>query len=333
MADTGDPALLRGGGLDPSRQADPAIAGGPFLLASVALVLVCFGMLAGATLRWDPADRPRLIAAVRAAFGGPALHADAGLHEYSATAEPPSMHAEAHADAHARGETAGAHGAHDAAAAVPHEAAGEHASDESNDPHAAEGSGAQGALAESADAHPGSGGAESAGHAAEGRTVPARAGGVDALVAATKRGLAKRGLQDAVQIATRADGVDLEADSELVFARDSVELRAEAAQLLDQVVELAVLFPLRVSVEVHTAVPPAEGRPAAPWELASGRAVAAVRYIIEIGDLDPARARVIGAVQRPESTIGGSEPTWVPTERVRVSLSLASADPISKPPR
>ncbi len=105
----------------------------------------------------------------------------------------------------------------------------------------------------------------------------------------------ERGLDDRVEAVLGDKGVTIRADSQLLFGPGQNNLKAEAAAIMEEVAELAALFPYKIMVEGHTDDRPIRS-PQFPsnWELSAARAVAGVRHLIDIGGLEPSRIAAAG---------------------------------------
>ena len=85
-------------------------------------------------------------------------------------------------------------------------------------------------------------------------------------------------------------GVRIRVKGRLLFDPGSGTLRPQAFPFLDEVAELAEDSPYVLAVEGHTDDVPIETA-AFPsnWHLSSARAIAALRYLVDVGGLDPSK--------------------------------------------
>jgi len=105
----------------------------------------------------------------------------------------------------------------------------------------------------------------------------------------------ERGLDDRVEAVLGDKGVTIRADSQLMFQAGQDRLKPEAAAIMEEVAELAALFPYKVLVEGHTDDSPIRtAQFPSNWELSAARAVAGVRHLIDVGKIDPSRIGAAG---------------------------------------
>jgi len=102
--------------------------------------------------------------------------------------------------------------------------------------------------------------------------------------------LEARGLDDRVEAVLGDQGVTIRAESQMMFPPGADVLRPEASAIMEEIAELAALFPYKIVVQGHT-----DNRRIATerfptnWELSASRAIAGVRYLIDIGAVEPDR--------------------------------------------
>jgi len=105
----------------------------------------------------------------------------------------------------------------------------------------------------------------------------------------------ERGLDERVEAVLGDKGVTIRADSQLLFGPGQNKLKPEARAIMEEVAELAALFPYKIMVEGHTDnVPIRSSEFPSNWELSAARAVAGVRHLIDIGGIDPGRIAAAG---------------------------------------
>lgn len=121
--------------------------------------------------------------------------------------------------------------------------------------------------------------------------------------------LEERGLSRAVAIEREPRGFRLRAAARLFFLPGSAELAPGALVVLDDIGELARALPHEIAVIGHPDAAPAQREDAeAGWPLAAARAIAAVRYLVEIGAVDPARVSAIARSGARGAEAGGLVP-------------------------
>ncbi len=106
--------------------------------------------------------------------------------------------------------------------------------------------------------------------------------------------LERQGLADRVEIERGRRGFVVRAKGELFFAPGSADLLPGSLLLLDEVGELARALPHELAVIGHgDAVGARGGPPGGSWQLASARAIAALRHLIELGAVAPERVSAV----------------------------------------
>jgi len=107
--------------------------------------------------------------------------------------------------------------------------------------------------------------------------------------------ISDRGLDERVQAVMGDHGVTIRADSQLMFEPGNDKMRAEAGAVMEEIAELAALFPYQIVVRGHTDDAPIRtARFPSNWELSSSRAVAGVRFLIDVGAVEPTRVSAQG---------------------------------------
>jgi chemotaxis protein MotB len=102
-------------------------------------------------------------------------------------------------------------------------------------------------------------------------------------------------LQDVVEAVPGERGVTIRITGKLMFESASDELRTTGQPVLDEIVDLAKRYPNTIGVEGHTDDRPINSaRYQSNWSLSAARAVAGVRYMIDVGGIDPARISATG---------------------------------------
>ena len=118
---------------------------------------------------------------------------------------------------------------------------------------------------------------------------------------AIEAAVADNDLGGLVEIEQSERGVVMRIAGQLLFESASAELRPQSFALLDRIAELARSFPHNLTIEGHTDDLPVRS-PEFPtnWHLSSGRSIAALRYLVEEGEVDPKKLSCTGfADMRP----------------------------------
>ncbi|MGQ4880091.1 OmpA/MotB family protein [Billgrantia sp. LNSP4103-1] len=105
---------------------------------------------------------------------------------------------------------------------------------------------------------------------------------------------------EGVSVAEGQQGIILRIDDNLLFDSGQAILTAQGREVLSRLRDVLETFEGDISVEGHTdSLPIATSRFPSNWELSSGRAIAVLRYLTELG-LPAARMRAVGyAETRP----------------------------------
>ena len=120
----------------------------------------------------------------------------------------------------------------------------------------------------------------------------------------------QEGLDGEIEAELSERGVVVRVKGQVLFPLGKATLHKKASATLDTIIKLAKKMPYPMVVEGHTDSRPIRtaGFPS-NWELSSARAIAAMRYIVAKGGLDPKRISVAGyAHMRPiasNKTAGG----------------------------
>ena len=95
-------------------------------------------------------------------------------------------------------------------------------------------------------------------------------------------------------ISSDSTGVLLHMTGDLLFQTDSVEFTETGQKILDEVINVMRKYKVYLVVRGHTSKGET-GKPNYPskWELSSARATAAIRYIVEHGEIDPTLVRSV----------------------------------------
>lgn len=114
-----------------------------------------------------------------------------------------------------------------------------------------------------------------------------------ALMARLRMTLEAQHLERVVEVESTPRGVVLRVPGQMLFEPGSSELRPESLVFLHEVAQVVRAMPGEVAIEGHTDDTP--GGPAGSnWQLSAARAIAALQYLTQVGDVDPARLRATG---------------------------------------
>ncbi len=103
---------------------------------------------------------------------------------------------------------------------------------------------------------------------------------------------AKR-LDRLIEVQETARGVVIRVPGQLLFAAGSTELRPESLVVLREIADLINATPEQVAIEGHTDTSPS-GSATTNWAISTGRAVAALEYLVNVGRVDPSRLQATG---------------------------------------
>jgi chemotaxis protein MotB len=108
-------------------------------------------------------------------------------------------------------------------------------------------------------------------------------------------------LDNKVDALSTARGIVIRAQDGLFFERGSTRIDPESYLFLEQMSVMFQRFPYDVLVEGHTDNRPVRARKSeSNWELSTSRAIAVMRYLTEVGGIDPRRIGASGyAHMRP----------------------------------
>jgi len=104
-----------------------------------------------------------------------------------------------------------------------------------------------------------------------------------------------RDLQGVVEAVAGNRGVTIRIKGTLMFESASDEMRSTGHPVLDEIIDLAMRYPNTIGVEGHTDDRPINtARYKSNWSLSAARAVAGVRYLIDVGGIEPSRISATG---------------------------------------
>ncbi len=129
--------------------------------------------------------------------------------------------------------------------------------------------------------------------------LPTRASGFSAaneqMMSDIQKLLSEQGMDGTIDAELTERGVVLRVNGGLLFDTGSDELVPGSEVVLERIAELARTFPYRLQIEGHTDdIPVATERHRSNWHLSAGRAIAALRYLIDDGQIDPKRLSCAG---------------------------------------
>lgn len=108
-------------------------------------------------------------------------------------------------------------------------------------------------------------------------------------------------MEKKVEAETNEKGLIIRVKDQAFFAGGGARLKRQGFPILDEVSKLLADFPCQILVEGHTDdVPIRTRRFPSNWELSTSRAIAVMRYMVEVGGIDPTRVGAAGyANMRP----------------------------------
>lgn len=130
-----------------------------------------------------------------------------------------------------------------------------------------------------------------------------------------------------VDVRREADhSIRLRLGGPLLFETGSADLGAPATSLLDRLVPVIAANDRPISVEGHSDdAPIASERYPTNWELSAARAAAVVRYLIDRGDLDPARFRAVGRSSHVPRSAAEAPDAQARNRRVEIIIAAPAA--------
>ncbi len=104
-----------------------------------------------------------------------------------------------------------------------------------------------------------------------------------------------------VEAETNEKGLIIRVKDQAFFSGGGPRLKRQGFPILDEVSKLLADFPCQILVEGHTDdIPIRTRRFPSNWELSTSRAIAVMRYMVEVGGIDPTRVGAAGyANMRP----------------------------------
>jgi len=108
-------------------------------------------------------------------------------------------------------------------------------------------------------------------------------------------------LEKDVETESNEKGIIIRVKDQAFFTGGGARLKRQGFPILDEVAKLLAGFPCQILVEGHTDNSPINTRKfPSNWELSAGRSIAVMRYLVEVGGLDPTRIGAAGyADMRP----------------------------------
>lgn len=116
-----------------------------------------------------------------------------------------------------------------------------------------------------------------------------------------QRVISEQGLQKIVEAEAGKRGITLRVKGQLLFDAGSADMRPEAFVFLDEIAKLTRESDYRVSIEGHTDdVPIATAQFPSNWHLSAWRAIATLRYFVDVGGVEASKLSCAGyAHMRP----------------------------------
>jgi len=115
------------------------------------------------------------------------------------------------------------------------------------------------------------------------------------MMAEIQRVIASQGVSKLVETEASERGIIVRLKGQMLFSAGSDELHPEAFIFLDEIANLAEGFPYALSIEGHTDDTPINtARYASNWHLSTARAIAALRYLVDVAGIDPRRVSASG---------------------------------------
>jgi chemotaxis protein MotB len=116
-----------------------------------------------------------------------------------------------------------------------------------------------------------------------------------------KKAILARDLTHMAKVSTDKSGVMLRLSSQVLFAKGSIELTAEARQALQMIIDSMQKTDFNVVIRGHTdGETPESNLYDSNWDLSAARAARCLRYILEHSDIPATRMKAVG--------YGGSKP-------------------------
>jgi chemotaxis protein MotB len=103
------------------------------------------------------------------------------------------------------------------------------------------------------------------------------------------------GLEDTVTVKSSSRGVLMQVQGQVFFAAGQATLKDGSYPFLDEIARVIEASPYSVAIEGHTDDTPIHtARFPSNWELSTSRAIAALRYLVDQGKIDPRRLSSAG---------------------------------------
>ncbi len=102
-------------------------------------------------------------------------------------------------------------------------------------------------------------------------------------------------LEKTMKVEDTAEGILVRVQGDVMFDPGDAELRPEALVILRELADLTERYPYPLAIEGHTDdLPVTSKRFESNWELSAARAIAALRFLTESGEVSPGRLSVAG---------------------------------------
>jgi len=107
--------------------------------------------------------------------------------------------------------------------------------------------------------------------------------------------VSEMGLEDTVTVKASSRGVLMQVQGQVFFSAGQADLKSGAQPFLDEIARIIKASPYNVAIEGHTDDSPIHTeRFPSNWELSTGRAISALRYMVDHGEIDPHRLSSAG---------------------------------------
>jgi chemotaxis protein MotB len=107
--------------------------------------------------------------------------------------------------------------------------------------------------------------------------------------------VAEMGLEDTVTVKSSSRGVLMQVEGQVFFEAGQAELKDASHPFLDEIARIIKASPYHVAIEGHTDDTPIHtARFPSNWELSTTRAISALRYLVDRGEVDPRRLSSAG---------------------------------------
>lgn len=107
--------------------------------------------------------------------------------------------------------------------------------------------------------------------------------------------VAEMGLEDTVTVKSSSRGVLMQVQGQVFFSAGAAQIKEASHPFLDEIARVIKASPFSVAIEGHTDDTPIHtARFPSNWELSTSRAISALRYLVDHGEIDPRRLSSAG---------------------------------------